>query len=132
MKKKEVWILCTIAVFGALAITGIIQPAISEAKDTLIYVMGAEPTSLDPPNQTDSMSGTAVMTLFDLPIHSKPDGSLDPGLFTRWEHSADGLTWTWHLRKGLKFQDGTPFDAEAVKFNWERCVSTQNKVRRSP
>ncbi|MBO8127368.1 MAG: ABC transporter substrate-binding protein [Firmicutes bacterium] len=51
-------------------------------------------------------------------------GSTDlvPGLATSWEVSDDGLTYTFHLRKGVKFHDGTPFNAEAVKFSIERQI----------
>ena len=45
-----------------------------------------------------------------------------PGLATSWEVSGDGLTWTIHLREGVKFHDGTPFNAEAVKHNLNRLT----------
>ena len=44
-----------------------------------------------------------------------------PKLATSWSVSKDALTYTFQLRKGVKFHDGTPFDAAAVKFNVERC-----------
>lgn len=46
--------------------------------------------------------------------------SLKPGLATSWESSDDGLRWTFHLRKGVKFHDGSDFNAEAVKYSIER------------
>lgn len=48
------------------------------------------------------------------------DGKLIPDLATKWEASADFKTWTFTLRQGVKFHDGTPFNAEAVKFNYDR------------
>ncbi|MEV8632000.1 ABC transporter substrate-binding protein [Streptosporangium sp. NPDC051023] len=45
-----------------------------------------------------------------------------PGLATSWETSEDGLTWTFHLRKGVTFTDGTPFDADAVVFAFDRLL----------
>ena len=45
---------------------------------------------------------------------------LIPGLATSWDVSPDGKEYTFHLRQGVKFQDGTPFDAAAAKFNFER------------
>lgn len=105
-------------------------PGAATTKDTLVYVMGAEPVSLDPPNQSDNMSETLIKHIYDLPMQIMSDASLAPGIFSNWEHSADGRTWTFGLRKGVKFHDGTPLNAEAVKFNWERCMSTEKRVIR--
>lgn len=54
-----------------------------------------------------------------------PPGSAEqftPALATSWESSDDGLTWTFHLREGVTFHDGTPFNAEAVKYSIERTM----------
>lgn len=122
--------ICKVAITALLIVFGMLHPVQAAAKDTLVYVMGAEVSSLDPPNQTDALSSTVVEHIYDLPLHQNPEGKRIPALFTRWEHSADGLTWTFYLRKGVKFHDGTPFNAEAVKFNWERCTSETKKVYR--
>jgi peptide/nickel transport system substrate-binding protein len=45
-----------------------------------------------------------------------------PWLATKWEVAPDKMSWTFNLRKGVEFTDGTPFDAEAVKFNFERLL----------
>ena len=50
-------------------------------------------------------------------------GAVKPLLATWWEIAPDGLTYTFHLRDGVKFQDGTPFDASIVKFNLERAIA---------
>jgi len=52
------------------------------------------------------------------------DGTVEPELATSWTHSPDGRTWVFHLRKGVKFADGTDFDAEAVRWNLNRCLKT--------
>jgi peptide/nickel transport system substrate-binding protein len=57
----------------------------------------------------------------DLTQASVPYPRLVPKLATSWNVSKDALTYTFQLRKGVKFHDGTPFDAAAVKFNVERC-----------
>lgn len=57
-----------------------------------------------------------------------PDGSVTatvdfaPALATSWEASDDGLEWTFHLREGVTFHDGTPFNAEAVRYSFERAI----------
>lgn len=50
------------------------------------------------------------------------DGNYLPQLAERWENSEDLMTWTFFLRQGVKFSDGTPFNAEAVKFNYDRYM----------
>ena len=55
--------------------------------------------------------------LFDTLVMQQPDGTLAPGALTEsWETSDDGLAYTFHLKKGITFHDGTPFDSEAVRF----------------
>jgi peptide/nickel transport system substrate-binding protein len=53
----------------------------------------------------------------------------EPGLATSWKMSPDGLTYTFTLRKGVKFHDGTAFDAEAVKFTYDRLLDPKHPVR---
>src|SRR4030095_15501329 len=57
----------------------------------------------------------------DMTKDNVPSPALIPKLATSWSMSKDALTYTFQLRKGVKFHDGTPFDAAAVKFNVERC-----------
>jgi len=52
-----------------------------------------------------------------------------PGLAEKWEQSKDGLTWTFFLRRGVKFHDGTPFNAEAVKTFVERMTGPEKPSR---
>lgn len=51
---------------------------------------------------------------------------IQPSLAESWEVSQDGLTWTFQLRKGAKFQDGTPFNAQVVQTHWQRLIDPQN------
>jgi peptide/nickel transport system substrate-binding protein len=50
------------------------------------------------------------------------DGKYKPALATKWETTADGKSWIFHLRKDVKFQDGTPFNAAAVQYNFARVI----------
>ncbi|PIB94533.1 ABC transporter substrate-binding protein [Caulobacter sp. FWC2] len=92
-------------------------------KDTLTVALQLEPPHLDP------TSGAAVATdevvyrnIFEGLVRLDAQGAVRPLLATWWEVSPDGLTYTFHLREGVRFQDGTPFDAGIVKFSLERAL----------
>ncbi|HEU4720171.1 MAG TPA: ABC transporter substrate-binding protein, partial [Gemmatimonadaceae bacterium] len=86
-----------------------------------------DPRSLDPALSTDVPTGRAVAYLFDGLTRFTPDARVVPALATSWETSADGLTYTFHLRRGVSFTDGTPFVARQVLASWQRVLDP--KVR---
>lgn len=88
---------------------------------TFIFGRGGDSVGLDPALEEDGESFKVCDNIYDTLIQYK-DGSteIEPGLATSWESSEDGLTWTFHLRKGVTFHDGTPFNAEAVLFSLNR------------
>jgi ABC-type transport system substrate-binding protein len=86
-----------------------------------------DPRSLDPALSTDVPTGRAVGYLFDGLTRFTPDAQVVPALATSWETSADGLTYTFHLRRGVTFTDGTPFVARQVLSSWRRVLDP--KVR---
>jgi peptide/nickel transport system substrate-binding protein len=88
--------------------------------------MRSQGNSLDPHSTTGFRQ--VLPQVFDTLIYQAPDGSFVPGLASEWKVSDDGLAWTFQLREGVKFHDGTPFDAEAVKFNFERMVDPATKA----
>jgi peptide/nickel transport system substrate-binding protein len=93
----------------------------------LIYGRGADSITLDPAQATDGESLKVTKQIFDTLVDYKDDNTeVVPGLAERWEHSPDGKVWTFHLRKGVKFHDGTPFNADAVVFNFERWMDKSN------
>ncbi|NLK00070.1 MAG: ABC transporter substrate-binding protein [Clostridia bacterium] len=94
---------------------------------SVVIGIQAEPTSLDPAQVTDYNSSRAAMDLYDNLVEFK-DGSteLEPGLAADWDISEDGLEYTFYLREDIKFHDGTPFNADAVKFNIDRQIDTEH------
>lgn len=86
-----------------------------------------DPRSLDPALSTDVPTGRAVGYLFDGLTQFTPDARVEPGLAERWEVSPDGLTYTFHLRKGVVFHDGTPFRARNVALSWQRVLDPKVK-----
>ena len=98
------------------------------AQDSQIVVgLQAEPVTLDAHQISDYNSSRTAMPMFEGLVRFK-DGSteVEPGLAESWEVSEDGLTYTFRLREGLTFHDGTPVDAEAAKFSVERQTDPDN------
>jgi peptide/nickel transport system substrate-binding protein/oligopeptide transport system substrate-binding protein len=81
-----------------------------------------DPRSLDPAKSTDVPTGRAVAYVFDGLVRFTPDARTEPGLAHRWDVSPDGRVYTFHLRPGVKFHDGTPFVARHVVRSFERVL----------
>jgi len=92
-------------------------------KDILVVGQIAEPKSLDPHAVTAVNDFRILMNAFDGLVRYE-DGSLNvvPSLAVKWEIKNEGKLYRFHLRKGVKFHDGTSFNAEAVKFNFDRML----------
>jgi peptide/nickel transport system substrate-binding protein len=89
----------------------------------LVVAQIAEPQSLDPQAVTAVNDFRILMNVYDGLVRYAP-GTLGiaPALATSWTISEDGKIYTFRLREGVRFHDGTPFDAEAVKFTFERML----------
>lgn len=87
----------------------------------LLVGRAADAIALDPARVTDSDSSEVTEQIFDHLVRYKPDSTeIEPALAESWEKSADGRVWTFHLRKNVRFHDGTPFDADSVVFSFDR------------
>ncbi len=77
--------------------------------------------TLDPARAGENDSSEVVEQIFDTLVRYKPDSTeVEPSLAVRWETSELGRAWTFHLRPNVRFHDGTPVDADAVVFSFER------------
>lgn len=91
--------------------------------DSLVVGRAADAISLDPARVSDTESVEVVSQLYEtLVTYRREAGTLEPRLAERWEVSPDGTAWTFHLRRGVRFHDGTPLDAAAVVFSFERIL----------
>ncbi|MDQ3519879.1 MAG: ABC transporter substrate-binding protein [Gemmatimonadota bacterium] len=86
-----------------------------------------DPKGLDPALATDVPTGRAVAYVFDGLTRFTPDARLQPSLALRWDVSPDGMTYTFHLRRGVKFHDGTPFVARQVITSWQRVLDPKTR-----
>jgi len=112
-------ILCAVA-FLAMAAVGC-----GPARDpsAVIYGRGSDAETLDPIHATNGETVNVLVNIYDTLIaYHDETVELIPALAEKWESSPDGLTWTFHLRPNVKFHDGTPCDAAAVVFNFERLI----------
>ncbi|MBM7650265.1 peptide/nickel transport system substrate-binding protein [Bacillus ectoiniformans] len=96
---------------------------------TLIYAKGGDAVKLDPAQVTDGESMIiAEQVLETLVSYDKETTDIVPGLAKKWEVSEDGLTYTFELEEGVKFHDGTDFNAEAVVKNVDRWLTSNDEA----
>ncbi|MEJ2302844.1 MAG: ABC transporter substrate-binding protein [Anaerolineales bacterium] len=94
---------------------------------TLIFAQSADAGTLDPALETSANSLAPATHILEGLTDFEPGSTTPiPSLATSWDVTDDGLEWTFHLREGVTFQDGTPFNADAVVFNFERWWDTSN------
>ena len=91
-----------------------------QAEKRELRVSFAWPTFIDPAVGSDFSSSSSFTNLYDSLVYPTPEGDVVPAVAERWETSEDGLTWTFYLRQGIKFHDGTDLTAEDVAFSMER------------
>ncbi len=94
---------------------------------TLVYATDREPTCLDPHVGGDMPQVFVAQQYLDSLVSMDEEGRIGPWLAKRWEVSADGLAYTFHLRDDVRFTDGTPFDATAVKANLDHMANPKTQ-----
>lgn len=92
---------------------------------SLTFAISTEPDGVDAHLAAYANAFLINRNICDTLVAKAPDGTFVPHLATDWEASEDGLTYTFTLREDVTFTDGTPFNAEAVKFNFERVASDE-------
>jgi peptide/nickel transport system substrate-binding protein len=92
-----------------------------ESGGTMVFGTSADPVSMDGAYVSDGESLRVVRQIFETLVTTEEGGTdIVPALAEEWEVSEDGKTWTFSLREGVKFHDGTDFNADAVCFNFDR------------
>ena len=102
-------------------------PGIAFAQEEVLRVSQASDASTMDPQMQGSMVDTSVLiNMFDMLTYRTDDGQLAPGLALSWE-TVDPTTWRFKLRDGVKFHNGEPFNAAAVKFSIDRIIAPDTK-----
>ncbi len=111
-----------------LAVTLAAFIGVAAAQQTFRIAIGVDPDSLDPAQNTTTTVANVIDYVVQPLVTIDESGKLVPDLATSWSTSADGKTLTFDLRQGVTFQDGTPFDASAVKWNLDRLLDPNVRV----
>jgi peptide/nickel transport system substrate-binding protein len=94
----------------------------------LVFAQGTDAETLDPHSITSSPNAIHIMAIYDTLVGYDENLNIVPRLAKAWEVSEDGMTITFHLREGVTFHDGTPFNADAVVFNINRLIDPKTRV----
>ncbi|KQO01237.1 ABC transporter substrate-binding protein [Paenibacillus sp. Leaf72] len=98
------------------------------AAKSLTIALTGDAIGFDPQNATDSISSFINYQIYDRLVTFNDKLEIVPQLAESWKASADGKTWTFQLRQNVTFQDGAPFNSEAVKTNFERLINPDKKL----
>ena len=118
----------TAALAGLIGLAGLAAPA-HAAKDVVVAVQ-SNFTSTDPYDANDTVSQAMAKSFYQGLYGFDKDLKMVPVLAESHTVSKDGLVYTFKLKSGIKFHDGTPFNAEAVKVNFDRVTNPDNKLKR--
>jgi len=121
---KRLLIAALVLLLGATGVSLLVEG--SPAQSTALVLVHADPASLrnaDPAVAYDAPSVQTVRAVYEGLVTYKGSGAeIEPVLATSWESLNSGMVWRFHLRRGVKFHDGTAFDANAVKFSLDRFL----------
>src|SRR4030042_1872377 len=103
-------------------------PTVQAQIPEVVIGIGVDADTLNPQEQTTSLIINMVELLYDTLFYQNPDGKREPRLAAKVDLSKDGLTYTLHLRKDVKFSDGTPLYAKVMKLTVDRALDPKMRV----
>ena len=106
-------------------------PSGPQSGGRLIYGLTLVVSGIDPHVDASSELGIPLTSVYDTLVYQALDSSFVPGLAESWEVSGDGLVYTFRLRQDVTFHDGTPFNAAAVQFNFDRIADPETQSRKA-
>ena len=127
---RRVLVLLVVVLTAVWALEPARLPASAQGPRTVTVGLYADAISLDPEDTNDNLSLSVEREIYDGLLGFDSDMKAIPQLATSWEASPDAKVFTFHLRPGVKFQDGTPLNAEAVKINFDRARDATHKLKK--
>ena len=124
MKKRLILATLTIAAAVALSACGGSKSA-SKGGKILTIEEGPDVETIDPALNQSADGANYLTMISDNLLRLDKDGKIAPSLAEKYEVSDDGLTWTFHLRDGLKWSDGSAFSANDFVYSWQRMVDPE-------
>lgn len=115
---------------AALVLSLVPPSGAGSATNRLVVILDSDPPSLDGHENVLISGGIVLPHIYDKLVEFDMNSQIVPQLATQWRTSADGLTWTFTLRRGHKFHDGTPVNAQAVKASFDRMLDPKNPFYR--
>ncbi len=134
LKRRTVLTSAALAAVPALQMALPVTVFAQSRKDSMVLGMTLEPTGLDPTAAAAASIGEVTLySIYETLTKINADGSVTPLLAESWDISPDLKTYTFKLRKGVKFQNGEPFNAQTVKFSFDRAggEKSTNKDKRT-
>src|SRR5215471_17836091 len=125
---RAAWFVSVVALALCTLAAPMVRPAAAQAPGTLVLGLDQEPPTLDPHASPSAVTYQIIASVTENLVYKGPDGKLQPWLAESWTSSKDGRSVTFKLRRDVKFHDGTPFNADAVKFNFDRIVDPKFKA----
>ncbi len=124
MGKKVISILLAAIMIMNLS-SGLVAPVSAEEEKQLSVELGPDPETLDPALNTSTDGGNIIIHMFECLLTVGEDGAVTAGQAESWELSEDGLVWTFHLRDGLKWSDGSDLTADDFVYSWKRVCDPE-------
>jgi peptide/nickel transport system substrate-binding protein len=112
---------------AALLAAGIMLAAVSAQAATFRYANDGDANSMDPYTRSETFLLTFTQNFYDPLVRRNRELKLEPALAEKWEQT-DPTTWRFHLRHGVKFQEGQPFTADDVLFSYKRAAGPGSQI----
>jgi peptide/nickel transport system substrate-binding protein len=122
MRHLAAVIAAMVALFVTVACSQAQRVDLGQGSGNLIAAIAGEPDQLDPQKTSAYFSFEVLENVFDTLVEPDANLEMQPALAQSWSVSPDQLTWTFRLRKGVTFQDGSPFTADDVVYSYRRII----------